>query len=127
MLIRSHIFKQCGGFDEDLQTNQEYKLMIHMAQITKFDFIPEVLTVVYVTEGQISTNFKKKRDGTIHYTFYKEKPPSQPEMRFRFLHQANSPFMGYCGDLSALDVSGLSVLPSVCSFMMFSSPESELE
>ena len=67
MLIRSNVFKQSGGFDEDLQSNQEYDLMIRMARITRFDFIPEVLTVVYVTEGQISTNFRKKRDGTIHF------------------------------------------------------------
>jgi hypothetical protein len=65
MLNKSHIFKQCGGFDEDLQTNQEYELMIRMAQITKFDFIPEVLTVFYVTEGQLSTNLKKSK--TIQY------------------------------------------------------------
>lgn len=67
MLIRTHIFQQCGGFDEELLSNQEYDLMIQMAQITTFDFIPEVLTVVYVTEGQISTNFGKKRNGTIRF------------------------------------------------------------
>ncbi|MCH8556541.1 MAG: glycosyltransferase family 2 protein [Balneolia bacterium] len=67
MLVRTHIFKKAGGFDETLESNQEYDLMIHMAEITKFDFIPEVLAVVYATDGQISTNFRKKRNGTIRF------------------------------------------------------------
>lgn len=67
MLIRRDIFEASGGFDLNLDSNQEYDLMIRMAEKTEFDFLPEVLVKVYLTPGQISLNFRKKRDGTITF------------------------------------------------------------
>lgn len=67
MLIRREVFEASGGFDLKLESNQEYDLMIRMAEKTEFDFLPEILAKVYLTPGQISLNFRKKRDGTIAF------------------------------------------------------------
>jgi glycosyltransferase involved in cell wall biosynthesis len=67
MLIQREVFESSGGFDLKLESNQEYDLMIRMAEKVEFDFIPEVLAKVYLTPGQISLNFRKKRDGTITF------------------------------------------------------------
>lgn len=60
MLIRRDVFEEIGGFDPDLPANQEYDLMIRLAEVTKFDYIPEVLADVYEGDDQISFNFDKK-------------------------------------------------------------------
>jgi glycosyltransferase involved in cell wall biosynthesis len=51
-------------FDNRLQSNQEYDLAIRLARQCSFDYVAEVLTKKYQTEGQISFDFDKKIAGT---------------------------------------------------------------
>lgn len=67
LLIRRDAFLEAGMFDVKLKSNQEYDLMIHIARTRTFDFVPEVLVHKYETEGQISTNFRKKSQGTRYF------------------------------------------------------------
>lgn len=67
LLFKKEAFFDAGMFDIHLRSNQEYDLMIRAARKWLFDFVPEVLVHKYETDGQISTNFKKKSAGTRYF------------------------------------------------------------
>jgi len=67
LLFKKEAFFDAGMFDVHLRSNQEYDLMIRVARNWTFDYVPEVLVHKYETDGQISTNFKKKSAGTRYF------------------------------------------------------------
>jgi glycosyltransferase involved in cell wall biosynthesis len=64
MLIRREFFEKINGFDERLESNQEYDLCINLSKDCNFDYVSEVLTYKYESTDQISYNFNKKINGT---------------------------------------------------------------
>ena len=64
MLIQKTAVKEIGGFDKELEANQEYDLQIRLAKKHTFDYVPEVLATKHETPGQISFNFNKKIHAT---------------------------------------------------------------
>jgi glycosyltransferase involved in cell wall biosynthesis len=66
MLFRTDALREDGGFDEELQSSQEYDLMIRLAKYHTIDFIDEVLTREFRSVNQISTDFDKKIQGARH-------------------------------------------------------------
>ncbi len=75
MLIKKD-YLRLVKFDEDLVTNQEYDLMIQLSKICEFDYVPETLAKSYISENQISFNYRKKIKGlsqlwTKYYEDYK--------------------------------------------------------
>ncbi|MHA1583973.1 MAG: glycosyltransferase family 2 protein [Promethearchaeota archaeon] len=69
MLIRKKSLKGIY-FDQSLESNQEYDLMLQLSKNFEFDFLPEPLVNYYNSDNQISMNFKKKIQGT-NYIFRK--------------------------------------------------------
>ena len=51
------------GFDESLEANHEYDLLIRMSEFYEIDYIDKVLSERYKSENQISVNFEKKIKG----------------------------------------------------------------
>ncbi len=65
MLIKKQVFEKVS-FDELLQSNQEYDLMIQISQYYNYDFLWTLVSIQNESENQISYNFKKK----LCWTFY---------------------------------------------------------
>ena len=63
MLFKTQYIREIGGFDENLQSSQEYDLLIRFAERYTVDFVDEVLTKEFRSFNQISTNFDKKIQG----------------------------------------------------------------
>lgn len=63
MLFRTSGVKDIGGFDERLESNQEYDLLIRFSEFHTVDFVNEVLTRKFRSRDQIHLNFKKKVRG----------------------------------------------------------------
>lgn len=63
MLFKTSAVKEFGGFDEHLESNQEYDLLIRFSEFYTVDFVDEVLTRKYRSKDQIHLNFKKKVRG----------------------------------------------------------------
>jgi len=57
-LIRKKCFDTVGLFDESLMAAQDWDMLKRIADYYEFDFVPEVLTIVYRHREQISTNLK---------------------------------------------------------------------
>ncbi len=57
-LIRKECFDKVGLFDESLMAAQDWDMLKRIADYYEFDFVPEVLTIVYRHKEQISTNLK---------------------------------------------------------------------
>ena len=93
MLIKRELLRRVKGWDSTLPSNQEYDLQIRLSQITKFDYVPEVLAEVYQSSNQISFNFDKKLNGTkalwkkYRNTFKKEGVYFYNFLRFTYLYQ----------------------------------------
>jgi len=71
-LCRSYALKVEKGFDETLQSAQEYDLAIRLTKFHEARCVPEVLVKQHKTEGQISSNWKRKRIG-IKQVYHKHK------------------------------------------------------
>lgn len=69
-LFKKSVFDKIGGFDENLQSSQEYDLLIRAAEFFTFDYVDEVLSKEFRSTGQISVNFDKKIQGA-NYLFKK--------------------------------------------------------
>jgi glycosyltransferase involved in cell wall biosynthesis len=54
-VIRKDILDRVGIFDSRLDPVEDWDLMIRVAQITQFRFIPEPLVIIYGTPGSISS------------------------------------------------------------------------
>ncbi len=66
LLMKTAAVKSVGGFDEQLQSSQEYDLLIRLCKDHTIDFVDEVLTREFRSVDQISTNFDKKIQGARH-------------------------------------------------------------
>lgn len=55
LLIRRDVLDQAGLFDTSLKRFQDWDLMIRVAQITPFVFLPEPMAVIFATAGNISS------------------------------------------------------------------------
>jgi glycosyltransferase involved in cell wall biosynthesis len=62
-LCRAYPLKLLNGFDESLQSAQEYELAIRLLKFHNARCVPKVLVTQNKVKGQISTNWKKKRQG----------------------------------------------------------------
>ncbi|WP_421772999.1 glycosyltransferase family 2 protein [Gracilimonas sp.] len=63
MLFKTDYIREIGGFDENLQSSQEYDLLIRFSEKYTVNFVDEVLTKEFRSVNQISTNFDKKIHG----------------------------------------------------------------
>jgi len=66
VLYRRNFLEKIGGFDEELESSQEYDLFIRMARDYTIDYVDEILTEECRSENQISVNFDKKISGAKH-------------------------------------------------------------
>lgn len=66
MLIRKKCLMEVGGFDKNLQSSQEYDLMIRLAEKYRVDFVDEILSRQHRSKDQISLNFDKKISGATY-------------------------------------------------------------
>lgn len=66
MLIKKNCLTEVGGFDENLQSSQEYDLMIRLAEKYRVDFVDKVLSRENRSSDQISLNFDKKITGATY-------------------------------------------------------------
>lgn len=66
LLIRKECLLETGGFDDKLQSSQEYDLMIRLAEKYQVDYVDEILSRENRSMDQISLNFDKKINGTKH-------------------------------------------------------------
>ena len=90
VLYKRKYLVKTGGFDEDLESSQEYDLFIRMAKNYKIDYVDDILTEECKSENQISVNFDKKLNGA-RYLYNKYKNAYMEEgclfwikMRFKF-------------------------------------------
>lgn len=63
MLFKKNAVEKVGGYDENLQSSQEYDLLIRIAEFYTVDYVDEVLSQEFRSVNQISTNFRKKING----------------------------------------------------------------
>ncbi|MTI89425.1 MAG: glycosyltransferase family 2 protein [Balneolaceae bacterium] len=64
MLFKRSALIQIGGFDEKLESSQEYDFLIRFTEHYTVDFVDEVLSREFRSVNQINTNFEKKINGT---------------------------------------------------------------
>lgn len=64
LLIKKECLQKTGGFDDKLQSSQEYDLMIRLSEKYNVDYVDRVLSRQYRSRNQISLNFDKKIQGT---------------------------------------------------------------
>jgi len=62
-VFKTDILKKLKGFDESLKSAQEYELAIRVLKQYTARCFPEVLVKQYATIGQISVDWKRKRQG----------------------------------------------------------------
>lgn len=70
LLIKAEVLRRIGGFDNKLQSSQEYDLMIRLSEHYGVDYVDEILSRQYRSQNQISQNFGKKIQGA-KYLFEK--------------------------------------------------------
>lgn len=66
MLFKSSLFDQIEGFDENLESSQEYDLFIRASEVCTIDYVDQVLTRKNRSDNQISLNFNKKIQGATY-------------------------------------------------------------
>lgn len=59
-LIRRECFDVAGVFDEKLRSSSDWDLWIRISRHFCFDFVPDLLAVIYVHGKQISSNLERK-------------------------------------------------------------------
>ena len=67
-MIRTEALRLIDGFDESLQSSQDYDVWIRIAQRYEIQFVEKPLTIRYMTEDSITTNLKKKEQGWQYFT-----------------------------------------------------------
>jgi len=102
LLIKREAFYKAGMFDVQLRSNQEYDLMIRIARDYEFDFVPEVLVHKYETDGQISTDFKKKSAGTRYLIIKSQSEYRKYGLSFYIKHMVRLSGLVVVYELSAL-------------------------
>lgn len=63
MLFKKSVFDDIEGFDERLESSQEYDLFIRVSEKFRIDYVDKVLTRKNRSADQISLNFDKKIQG----------------------------------------------------------------
>ena len=63
MLFRTSAIKEIGGFDENLESNHEYDVLIRFCEKYEVDYVDKILSKEHRSENQISLNFDKKIHG----------------------------------------------------------------
>lgn len=63
MLFKTELVREIGGFDENLESSQEYDLLIRFTEKYNVDYVDEILTEEFESSDQISINFDKKING----------------------------------------------------------------
>ncbi len=66
MLFKKSVFDEIDGFDENLESSQEYDLFIRASEKYLIDYVDEILTRKNRSTDQISLNFDKKIQGAKH-------------------------------------------------------------
>ena len=92
-LCRAYPLKLINGFDSSLQSCQEYEMAIRLLFNKKARCVPEVLVKQHKTEGQISTNWKKKRIG-IKQVYKKHKKEFLKASKYNFF-KYRAIYLGY--------------------------------
>ncbi len=63
-LIRAQYLREVGGFDEQMQSAQDYDLWLRLAQKYRIDYCKEPLMIYHIHDGdRITTNYRKKIAG----------------------------------------------------------------
>lgn len=70
LLIKRECLIETGGFDMNLESSQEYDLMIRLSEKYSVDYVDQVLSREHRSHDQISLNFDKKINGA-RYLFSK--------------------------------------------------------
>ncbi|WP_158551358.1 glycosyltransferase family A protein [Rhodohalobacter sp. SW132] len=70
MLFKRSVFDEVGGFDENLQSSQEYDLFLRVSELFTVDYVDKILSRKNRSSDQISLNFDKKMAGA-KYLFKK--------------------------------------------------------
>lgn len=55
LLVRRDVLERSGPFDASLKRFQDWDLMIRIAQVTEFVFLPEPMAIIFATPGNISS------------------------------------------------------------------------
>lgn len=55
LLVRRDVLERSGPFDARLKRFQDWDLMIRIAQVTEFVFLPEPMAIIFATPGNISS------------------------------------------------------------------------
>jgi glycosyltransferase involved in cell wall biosynthesis len=63
LLIKKECLVEIGGFDENLQSSQEYDLLIRLSEKDGVDYVDKILSRENRSTDQISLNFDKKISG----------------------------------------------------------------
>ena len=63
VMLKTECLRAIGGFDTEMQSSQDYDVWIRIAEKYLIGFVPDVLTIRYLTEDSITTNTKKKENG----------------------------------------------------------------
>lgn len=80
-LIRTDILHKLGGFDELMQSSQDYDLWIRICQSYKIAYLPKPLVLYYIMADSITSSSKKRVQGyryllKKHRELYKRYPRS---------------------------------------------------
>lgn len=85
-LIKKSKFDELNGFDEDLQSSQDYDLWIRIAESGKICSIDHPMIVRYFSNESVTTNLKKKKQGwerlNEKYALLFEKYPKSANIRY---------------------------------------------
>lgn len=87
-LIRKKVIDDCGGFNETLQSSQDYELWLRITQRYKVDFVDIPLVNYYVHNGErISTNISKKIQGILRVNelYYEHLEKNSNALTYRLL------------------------------------------
>jgi glycosyltransferase involved in cell wall biosynthesis len=63
VLLRKNCLEKVGLFDEDLPRSQDYDLWIRIANVFRFEYVPEPLYRYYIHENRISSNLDALSSG----------------------------------------------------------------
>ncbi|MEL6914285.1 MAG: glycosyltransferase family A protein [Pseudomonadota bacterium] len=56
LLVHRELFDEVGPFDATLRVNEDWELVIRMAQATRFAFVEEPLAIIYRTANSVSSD-----------------------------------------------------------------------
>ena len=92
-LVRSEVYRNCGGFDEHLLASQDYDMWLRIAEKYLIAYIEEPTVKRYLSDDSITQNYTKKLQGwecfmQKHQELYQSHPDI---LNYRYAKMA-----GYC-------------------------------